>query len=113
AVIAMATIGVLVPFIDPLCVDLGATRAEIGFAIALFSIPSAVLATVGGGLMDSYGLHRSMGFAAASTTGSILASRSYSLLALDGAMLVAGLGFGALCVGMPCLIMAALHDGAR
>src|SRR5208337_4964164 len=98
AVIAMATIGVLVPFIDPLCVDLGATRAEIGFAIALFSIPPAVLSTAGGGLMDSYGLHRSMGFAAAaSTTGSILASRSYSLLALDGAMLVAGLGFGALC----------------
>jgi predicted MFS family arabinose efflux permease len=49
----------------------------------------------------------------ASAAGSVLASRSQSLLALDGAMLVAGLGFGALCVGLPCLIMAALHDGAR
>jgi predicted MFS family arabinose efflux permease len=114
AVVAMMTIGVLVPFIDRLCSDLSASRAEVGFAIALFSMPSAVLATVGGGLIDSYGLRRSMCLAAcASATGSLLASRSHSLLALDGAMLVAGLGFGALCVGLPCLIMATLRDGAR
>jgi len=114
AVFAMMTIGVLVPFIDPLCADLGATRAEIGFAFALFSIPSAVLAMVGGGLIDSYGLRRSMTLAAAaSAAGSVLASRSHSLAALDGAMLGAGLGFGALCVGLPCVIMAALKDGAR
>jgi predicted MFS family arabinose efflux permease len=114
AVVAMMTIGVLVPFIDRLCGELGATRAEIGFAIALFSMPSAVLATAGGGLIDSYGLRRSMCLAAcASAAGSILASRSQSVLALDGAMLVAGLGFGALCVGLPCLIMATLHAGAR
>jgi MFS family permease len=114
AVVAMMTIGVLVPFIDSLCSELSATRAEIGFAIALFSTPSAVLATVGGGLIDSYGLRRSMSLAAcASAAGSVLASRSHSVLALDGAMLVAGLGFGALCVGLPCLIMATLRDGAR
>ncbi|HMA00172.1 MAG TPA: MFS transporter [Steroidobacteraceae bacterium] len=114
AVAAMMTIGVLVPFIDSLCTDLSATRAEIGLAIALFSTPSAVFATVGGGLIDSYGLRRSMCLAAcASAAGSMLASRSQSVLALDGAMLVAGLGFGALCVGLPCLIMAALHGGAR
>lgn len=114
AVIAMMTIGVLVPFIDRLCSELSASRAEIGFAIALFSMPSAVLATVGGGLIDSYGLRRSMCVAAcASATGSVLASRSHSVLTLDGAMLVAGLGFGALCVGLPCLIMATLRDGAR
>jgi MFS family permease len=114
AVVAMMTIGVLVPFIDSLCSELSATRAEVGFAIALFSTPSAVLATVGGGLIDSYGLRRSMSLAAcASAAGSVLASRSHSVLALDGAMLVAGLGFGALCVGLPCLIMATLRDGAR
>jgi predicted MFS family arabinose efflux permease len=114
AVIAMMTIGVLVPFIDRLCSELSASRAELGFAIALFSMPSAVLATVGGGLIDSYGLRRSMCLAAcASAAGSVLASRSHSVLTLDGAMLVAGLGFGALCVGLPCLIMATLHDGAR
>jgi predicted MFS family arabinose efflux permease len=114
AVVAMMTIGVLVPFIDRLCSELGASRAEIGFAIALFSIPSAVLATVGGGLIDSYGLRRSMVLAAGiSAAGSVLASRAHSLATLDAAMLVAGLGFGGLCVGLPCVIMATLHDGAR
>src|SRR5260370_35161414 len=77
-------------------------------------MPSAVFATLGGGLIDSYGLRRSMCLAAcAFATGSVLASRSQSVVALDGAMLVAGLGFGALCVGLPCLIMATLRDGAR
>jgi len=114
AVIAMMTIGVLVPFIDRLCIELHASRSEIGFAFALFSIPSAVLATVGGGLMDSYGLRRSMLAATcASALGSAMASQAHSLPGLDGAMLVAGLGFGALCVALPCVIIATLQDGAR
>jgi predicted MFS family arabinose efflux permease len=114
AVVAMMTIGVLVPFIDRLCSEFGAGRAEIGFTIALFSIPPAVLATVGGALIDSYGLRRCMELAACiSVAGSVLAGRAHSLVALDGAMLVVGLGFGALCVGMPCVIMATLHDAAR
>jgi predicted MFS family arabinose efflux permease len=110
----MMTVGVVVPFIDRLCAELGASRSEIGFAIALFSTPSAVLATVGGGLIDSYGLRRSMLLAACtSAAGSVLASQAHSLLALDGAMLVAGLGFGALCVALPCVIIATLQDGSR
>jgi MFS family permease len=114
AVAAMMTIGVLVPFIDRLSHDVGASGAEIGFAFALFSIPSAVLATIGGGLMDSYGLRRSMILAAgAGAAGSVLASRAHTLLGLDGAMLLAGLGFGALCVSLPCLIMATLTGAAR
>jgi predicted MFS family arabinose efflux permease len=114
AVIAMMTVGVLVPFIDRLCIELSASRSEIGFAIALFSIPSAVLATVGGGLMDSYGLRRSMLAAAgASALGSVIGSQAHSLLALDGSMLVAGLGFGALCVALPCVVIATLEGGSR
>jgi len=114
AVVAMMTIGVLVPFIDRLRGDLNATGAEVGFAFALFSIPSAVLATVGGGVIDAYGLRRCMLLAVgAGALGSCLASRAHSLLALDGAMLVAGLGFGALCISLPCLIMATLFAAAR
>ncbi len=114
AVAAMMTIGVLVPFIDRLRNDLGASGAEIGFAFALFSIPSAVLATVGGDLIDSYGLRRSMVLAAGTgAAGSVLASRAHTLLGLDGAMLVTGLGFAALCVSLPCLIMATLAGAAR
>ncbi len=114
AVVAMMTIGVIVPFIDPLAAQLGASRAEIGFAIALFSTPSAVFATVGGGLMDTYGLRRALLLAACvSTAGSFFASRANSLIALDAAMVVAGVGFGALCVGLPCVIMTTLAGGAR
>jgi len=114
AVASMMTIGVLVPFIGPLCADLHASPAQIGFGFALFSVPAAVLATVGGGFIDSYGLRRSLLLAVLiGAVGSLLASRANSLLAFDLALLLAGVGFGALCVGMPCVIMATLADGAR
>jgi len=114
AVVAMMTIGVLVPFIEPLCAALHASPAQIGFGFALFSMPAAALATVGGGCIDSYGLRRSLLFAVGvSALGSLLASRATSLLGFDAALLLAGVGFGTLCVGMPCLIMATLADTAR
>jgi predicted MFS family arabinose efflux permease len=110
----MMTVGVIVPFIDTLSRDLGTGRAQLGLAVALFSAPSAILATMGGGLIDRYGVRRSMLLAAAtSMLGSLLASQSHSLLALDCAMLVSGLGFGAMCVASPCLIMLTLNESAR
>ena len=114
AVLSMMTVGVIVPFIGTLAQDLRTTPAQLGLAIALFSVPSAILATLGGGLLDAYGVRRSMLFAAGvSAVGSALASQATSALALDGSMLVSGLGFGAMCVATPCLIMASLSDGAR
>ena len=114
AVLCMMTVGVIVPFIGALSQDLRTTPAQLGLAIALFSVPSAILATLGGGLLDAYGIRRSMLFAAGfSALGSALAARANSVLALDGSMLVSGLGFGAMCVAAPCLVMATLSDGAR
>jgi predicted MFS family arabinose efflux permease len=114
AVLCMMTVGVIVPFIDTLSRDLGTNRAQLGLAVALFSSPSAILATMGGGLIDRYGVRRSMLFAAGiSMLGSLLASRSHSLPELDCAMLVSGLGFGAMCVASPCLIMLTLNESAR
>jgi predicted MFS family arabinose efflux permease len=69
---------------------------------------------MGGGLIDRYGVRRSMVVAAStSMLGSLLASQSHSLLAFDCTMLVSGLGFGAMCVASPCLIMLTLNEGAR
>jgi len=114
AVLAMMPVGVLVPFLETLKVDLATSGAQLGLSIALFSIPAAVLATVGGGLIDQYGIRPSMLFAAAATAlGSVLASQVHSVLALDGAMVVGGVGFGALCVLAPCLVMASLSEGRR
>jgi predicted MFS family arabinose efflux permease len=114
AVLSMMTVGVIVPFIDTLQGDLGTSRAQLGLAIALFSVPAAILATIGGGLIDRYGVRRFMLIAVGvAALGSLLASRAPSLPALDAGMLVAGFGFGALCVASPCLIMLALSGGTR
>ena len=114
AVLSMMAIGVIVPFIDTLRDDLATERAQLGLAIALFSVPAAILATMGGGLIDRYGVRRFMLTAAAiAALGSSLASQAHSLYTLDTGMLVSGFGFGALCVASPCLVMATLSGGAR
>lgn len=114
AVLSMMTIGVIVPLIGPLTRELHATRAQLGMSIALFSVPTAIFATVGGGLIDRYGVRRSMLFAlAVCALGSFAASQAGSLAAFDGAMVLAGVGFGGLCVAPPCLIMSALREAER
>lgn len=114
AVLSMMTIGIIVPFIDTLEGALATNRAQIGLAIALFSVPAAILATMGGGLIDRYGVRRCMLIAAAvAVLGSSLASQAHSVPTLDVALLVAGFGFGAMCVASPCLIMLTLTGGAR
>ena len=112
AVLSMMTVGIVVPFIATLSRDLHATPAELGLAIALFSMPTAILATVGGGLIDRYGLRRSMLLAGGtSAIASLLGSYASSLLALDGAMLLSGLGFGGICVSAPSLLIRTLNEG--
>ena len=115
AVLCMMTIGVIVPFIETLSRDLATTPPQLGLALALFSMPSAILATMGGGLIDKYGLRRSMLAAvSASIVGSLLASQAHSLAR-------ARLRHGwfpdwdspAICVAAPCLIIATLVNGAR
>jgi predicted MFS family arabinose efflux permease len=83
-------------------------------AIALFSLPAAILATMGGGLIDKYGVRRSLLCeAGASTLGSLWASQTHSLLSLDCALVLAGVGFGGMCVTSPLLIIATLTGGLR
>jgi MFS family permease len=114
AVLSMMTIGVIVPFIDTLEGVLATNRAQIGLAIALFSVPAAILATMGGALIDRYGVRRCMLIAAAvAALGSSLASQAHCVPTLDAGMLVAGFGFGTMCVASPCLIMLTLTGGAR
>ncbi|MEP7247966.1 MAG: MFS transporter [Gammaproteobacteria bacterium] len=113
-VLAMMTVGVIVPFIAVLCREFGATAAELGLAIAFFSMPTAVLATLGGGLIDRYGVRRSMLVAGCiSALASFLASQAHSLIAFDCAMLLAGVGFGGICVSAPSLVIRSLEGGAR
>lgn len=113
-VFCMMTVGVIVPFIDVLSAELAASRAQLGLSIALFSMPTAILATVGGGLIDRYGVRRSMLFGVAmSSLGSLLASRAQSLPALDCALLISGVGFGGTCVTAPSLLIRTLTGPIR
>lgn len=113
-VLSMMTVGIIVPFIGALGASFSATPAELGLSIALFSMPTAILATIGGGLIDRYGVRRSMVVAAATAAiASLLASRTQSLLAFDAAMVLAGLGFGGVCISGPCVIITTLSGGAR
>lgn len=113
-VLSMMTVGIIVPFIGALGQSFSATPAELGLAIALFSMPTAILATIGGGLIDRYGVRRSMLLAAtAAAIASLVASRTQSLLAFDSAMVLAGLGFGGVCVSAPCVIITTLSGATR
>lgn len=114
AVLCMMTVGIIVPFLDVLAQEMQATRAQLGLGIALFSIPAAVLATVGGGLIDKYGVRRAMLCATGlSVAGSVLIAAAHSLATFDGALLLSGVGFGTMCISAPCLIMLTLSDGTR
>src|SRR5688572_13367604 len=78
-VLSMMTVGVVVPFISTLCATFEASPAELGLAIALFSLPTAVLATIGGGLIDRYGVRRSLLLAGSvAAIASFLASQTHS-----------------------------------
>jgi len=114
ALLSMMCVGILVPFIGPLARELGTTPAALGLAIALYSAPTALLASVSGVLIDRFGLKRSlllsMGVA---SLASLLASRAGNVWSLNGAMLLAGLGYSGISVGAPCLLMSFLQGAPR
>ena len=113
-VLSMMTVGIIVPFISTLCATFAASPAELGLAIALFSMPTAILATVGGGLIDRYGVRRSLLLSGSvAAIASFLASQTHSLLAFDAALMLAGLGFGGICVASPCVIITMLTGPSR
>ncbi len=114
AVFCIMTIGVIVPFLGILSSELHASPARLGLGIALFSVPSAILAVAGGSLIDRYGVRRPMLFSTVvAALGSLFIGAASSLQSFDMAMLIAGLGFAGICIASPCLIMLMLTDGAR
>jgi MFS family permease len=114
ALLSMAMIGVIVPFIAPISRALQAGPGKIGFGIALFSLPSALLATIGGALIDRLGA-RGVILAAglAIALADVIASRAAGVAGFDLAMLVGGLGMAGIAVGAPTLLAGALAGAAR
>lgn len=113
-VLSMGFVGTIVPLVEYLQHDLGATPEAIGFAIALFSAPSALLATVGGGIIDRVGAR--IGLVVSGLVAVIadpLVYAAHSLATLDTAFVIAGIGFAGITVAAPALIMATSRGARR
>jgi MFS family permease len=114
ALLSMAMIGVIVPFIAPISRAFQAGPGQVGFGIALFSLPSALLATLGGALIDRLGARNVILAAGLATAlADILASRAGGAAGFDLAMLVGGFGMAGIAVGTPTLLVAMLQGGVR
>ena len=114
ALMTMSTIGVIVPFVVPIAASLHCGGAAVGFGIALFSLPAALLATLGGSLIDRVGIKRALIAACVVTMlGDLVMRGAGSIWMLDAGLLINGFGLASIAVGAPALLIGALHDTVR
>ena len=112
-VLSMATIGVIVPSMMRYCADLHASPEELGFALAMFSLPSATLGMFGG-LVDRFGYCRTIIISGCmAALADILIYASDSLLALDLGLLLTGLAFTGTSIACPAYLMNTLEGADR
>lgn len=114
SVLAMATVGMIVPFIGNLAQVLGAGKSAIALAIALFSAPTAVFAVVGGNIIDRIGPRPALLAAGGLMVGGdLIVHAAPSVFVLYGGMLVCGIGYGVVAVGGPAMLIAATSGSIR
>lgn len=114
SVFAMATVGAVVPLMARYSADLSVSKSAIGLAIALFSVPTALVATIGGGIVDRVGLRPSLIVAAILMIGGdLLVYMATSVAALYAGMLLSGGGYSIVAVGAPAMLMASTDGKAR
>jgi predicted MFS family arabinose efflux permease len=113
-VVSMALIGILSPLALRITGDLHVRPSAIGLTIALFSLPSAATATVGGGVVDRIGPRAALLIAASLIVlADIALALAPSLLLFDLGMLLMGTGFVGLVIGVPATMMAVLSGPLR
>jgi len=113
-VVSMALIGILSPLALRITGDLHVRPSAIGLTIALFSLPSAATATVGGGIVDRIGPRAALLIAASLIVlADIALALAPSLLLFDLGMLLMGTGFVGLVIGVPATMMATLGGPLR
>ena len=112
--LSMATIGVIVPFMGPIGAELGASGGQIGFAISLFSLPSALIALAGGAATDRIGVRRTLLMSGLiAVPGSLIVSQARSIAMIDVGLLVCGVAFAGISVSAPAALIASLSGGAQ
>ncbi|MFC3672490.1 MFS transporter [Novosphingobium pokkalii] len=110
---SMAQVGVIAALTLDLAKALGLTAAQIGQGLALFSLPSALLAVPCGALVDRLGARRVLVWSGlAGALADALAVAGGNSSALYAALLLSGLAFTGISVAAPALLAAA-YGGAR
>lgn len=110
---SMAQVGVIAALTLDLAKALGLTAAQIGQGLALFSLPSALLAVPCGALVDRLGARRVLVWSGlAGALADALAVAGGNSAALYAALLLSGLAFTGISVAAPALLAAA-YGGAR
>lgn len=112
--LSMAAIGLLVPFLGAVATATGSSSSEVGMALSLFSLPSAVGSVLSGQLCDRYGARTLLlGGAAVAIAADALVFTANSTWLLAFSLLLAGVAFSMIVVSAPALIMALLDGSAR
>ena len=110
-ILSMATVGAIVPSMMRICASMHATPAEVGIAISMFSLPSALLGVLGGRI-DRFGHVRTLLYSGAvAVAADLMIYFSSSLLTLDFGLLITGLAFTGISIAAPAYLMNTL-DGA-
>lgn len=104
--LSMASVTCVVPLLNDIESHSGATPSSLGFALALFSVPSALLAAFGGSAIDRFGARPTLILSAiVALAADPVAYLMPSAFGLNIAMLLAGLGFAGISIAAPALIM--------
>lgn len=112
--LSMATIGVIVPLGVEYGALLGLTKAQFGGALSLFSIPSAIFSLAVGALCDRIGARRLFfGGVVIAVAADLLLVGTSSAALFQAELFLAGIGFAAIVVTSPVLIIANLKARAR
>jgi MFS family permease len=106
SIFSMAFVGTIVPVAAQFAQRLGVEGAVVGGAIALFSIPSALLALFSGGLVEKLGTRNAIaGGGILVLFGDAAAYFARSIAMLDAACLIAGIGFMIIITAAPAFIV--------
>jgi MFS family permease len=109
-VFSMAAVGLVIPLTADLSGVIGAPIKTVGLTIAMFSVPSALFATVGGGIIDRVGARPAMIVSALICVLSDAAIVSaHSIPVLNLGLLLAGVGFAGISVAAPAMIVTTME----
>ena len=110
---SMALVGILSPLALAITGALHAPRSAIGLTIALFSLPAAIVATIGGGVVDRLGPRRILLLTPpVFIVADVILCTAPGVWLFDLGMLLAGIGYLGILNGGAAMLIGAL-SGAR